>query len=196
VSFNLGPAGNPPVPSGGHIPASVKPDLFTTLVDRVDSTLIGTSGTFREMAELLQEPTSDLRETLASVANLTDNLAQILDEERRHISTILRNLEGTTGSLDTLTTHGADSLSAMIGDAREAIETSKQALEELKSLSSSLSSVADKIDDGQGSLGLLVNDQDLYRNLDSALVNLNRLLVDFRNNPNRYLKELKIVDLL
>ncbi len=196
VSFDPGPSDNPPIPSGGYVPAQNKPDLFTTLVDRVDSTLIGTTRTFQEMAELLQEPTSDLRETLTSVANLTDDLAKTLNSERRRISNILKNVEGLTGRVDTLAASGKDSLDVLMGEANRSLEEVQAALEQVNRLGLSLDRVLIKIDTGQGTLGLLVNDENVYRNLDSTLVNLNRLLVDFRTNPERYLKELKIVDLL
>ena len=40
---------------------------------------------------------------------------------------------------------------------------------------------------GQGSLGLLVNDPSLYRNSDSLLVDLRKLVVDFRSDPKKYI---------
>jgi phospholipid/cholesterol/gamma-HCH transport system substrate-binding protein len=43
-----------------------------------------------------------------------------------------------------------------------------------------------KINSSEGSLGLLVNNPSLYQNLNSTSDNLNKLLVDFRENPKRY----------
>jgi phospholipid/cholesterol/gamma-HCH transport system substrate-binding protein len=34
----------------------------------------------------------------------------------------------------------------------------------------------------------------VYRRLDSTLVNLNRLLVGFEQDPGRYLRQLRLVD--
>lgn len=47
-------------------------------------------------------------------------------------------------------------------------------------------SVLVKINGGQGSLGLLVNDPGLYRNGDSLLVELRALVGDVRANPKKY----------
>ena len=43
-----------------------------------------------------------------------------------------------------------------------------------------------KINNGQGSLGQLVNDKQLYNNLNSSAENLNKLMIDLKANPKRY----------
>ncbi len=39
---------------------------------------------------------------------------------------------------------------------------------------------------GNGSLGLLMNDDKLYKNLTDATANLNVLLIDLKAHPKRY----------
>lgn len=43
-----------------------------------------------------------------------------------------------------------------------------------------------KIEQGQGTMGKLVNDEELYTNLSNASRELDLLLQDFRLNPKRY----------
>jgi phospholipid/cholesterol/gamma-HCH transport system substrate-binding protein len=43
-----------------------------------------------------------------------------------------------------------------------------------------------KINSGQGSLGMLVNNDTLYRNLEASSKSLDALLTDMKANPNRY----------
>ena len=47
-------------------------------------------------------------------------------------------------------------------------------------------SVLIKVDRGQGTLGLLVNDPRLYQNTDSLLRELRELLADVKKQPKRY----------
>jgi phospholipid/cholesterol/gamma-HCH transport system substrate-binding protein len=47
--------------------------------------------------------------------------------------------------------------------------------------------VIEKINKKQGTLGMLVNNDSLYKNLEAASVNLNKLMEDIRLNPQRYL---------
>jgi phospholipid/cholesterol/gamma-HCH transport system substrate-binding protein len=49
-----------------------------------------------------------------------------------------------------------------------------------------LAEIMIKINSGKGSLGLLVNNDSLYRHLDMASKDLDRLLVDLKENPKRY----------
>ena len=43
-----------------------------------------------------------------------------------------------------------------------------------------------RIERGDGSLGMLVNNPSLYRNTDSLVIDLRSLLADFRRDPKRY----------
>lgn len=46
--------------------------------------------------------------------------------------------------------------------------------------------ITEKINSGQGTLGMLVNDDKLYHNLNQSSRDLDKLLVDLRLNPKRY----------
>ncbi|KPK65807.1 MAG: hypothetical protein AMS21_03795, partial [Gemmatimonas sp. SG8_38_2] len=58
----------------------------------------------------------------------------------------------------------------------------------LQATAESGSSVMEKIDAGEGTLGLLVNDPGLYEDLRSATQSLNSLTQDIMQNPGRYMK--------
>jgi phospholipid/cholesterol/gamma-HCH transport system substrate-binding protein len=47
--------------------------------------------------------------------------------------------------------------------------------------------VLTKINRGQGTLGLLLNDPTIYRRTDSVLTELRALVSDLRNNPKKYI---------
>ena len=57
----------------------------------------------------------------------------------------------------------------------------------------SVDSIMGKINRGEGTIGALLNDNDLYYNLNQASENLNRLLVEFRYNPKRFIS-LSLID--
>jgi len=56
----------------------------------------------------------------------------------------------------------------------------------LESVLTTTDSVMFKINTGQGSIGLLVNDPTLYRRSDSLVVDLRALVADFKANPKKY----------
>jgi phospholipid/cholesterol/gamma-HCH transport system substrate-binding protein len=94
------------------------------------------------------------------------------------------------------------------GELQTIVNNSQQAARELVTTASRLREIADglnrsetrlssavaradsvfaKVNSGEGSLGLLVNDPRLYRNTDSLMSELRALVVDFKKNPKRYL---------
>jgi outer membrane protein OmpA-like peptidoglycan-associated protein len=69
------------------------------------------------------------------------------------------------------------------------LDSSQQAIQNATLATAHLNSVSAKIDSGQGSVGALINDKDLYNNLDTSTRSLNETLVqaqagatDFREN--------------
>ena len=42
---------------------------------------------------------------------------------------------------------------------------------------------------------LLINDPTLYHRLDSTMTNMNQLLVDLKENPVKYMRALRLVDI-
>jgi phospholipid/cholesterol/gamma-HCH transport system substrate-binding protein len=62
----------------------------------------------------------------------------------------------------------------------------KQAINNADVALSQASSIMTKINKGEGSLGLLVNNDSLYRKLDKSSEDLDKLLKDLRINPERY----------
>ncbi len=49
-----------------------------------------------------------------------------------------------------------------------------------------LQGVVNKVNNGDGTLGLLVNDKQMYDNLNNASKNLDSLMIDLKENPKRY----------
>ena len=66
-------------------------------------------------------------------------------------------------------------------EIRATVENANKAMKDVQA-------ITDKINKGEGSIGLLVNDDKLYNNLNNASENLDELMQDLKTNPGRYLK--------
>ena len=64
----------------------------------------------------------------------------------------------------------------------------REASDNLKATSQSLSAVLGKIERGEGTIGRLIKDPRMYDDIDSAAINLNLLIKDIRENPSKYVK--------
>jgi len=111
---------------------------------------------------LLNAQTGTLARSLNNVDSFTSNLAK----NNEHINKTLDNLEKTTNNLANV-------------KITETVQTLQSTLSDLKV-------VVGKMNNSNGSLGLLLNDKKLYQNLENTARSLNTLLDDVRLHPKRY----------
>ena len=203
LEIHRGPKENPAIPPDGRVRSNPNgSDLFADLAsrapglaDKTDSVLTGLNATMTSVSDMLDDPASDLRRTLSALSGTAYTLEQTMKGESDNLSRILTNLEQITGSVSDAVGGEEDSLAIAVADLRASIASLKNMMESLEGTTGRLDRVTAKIENGDGTLGLLINDPGLYVQLDSVARNLNELLADFRAHPRRYLRELKLVDL-
>ena len=167
-------------------------DRAPALLGGVDTLLTGAGATIGEVQRLLGSPESDLRQTLAALRSTAQSLDRLLNSQR--ITRTLANVDSLTNDLSAFTGESGDSLSQAVQGLSQTLEQLERTLAELETTSTALGDVAEKINQGEGTLGRLVNDDALYAKLDSAATNVNRILENFEANPGRYLRELRLID--
>lgn len=111
---------------------------------------------------LLNNETGALSQSLSNVNSFTKNLA----ENNGKITGIMSNLESTTDHLSKADIDGV--------------------VNKLKASVDNLNNAMAKLNSTQGSLGALINERQLYNNLNSTIRSLNTLMDDFRVHPKRY----------
>ena len=151
-------------------------EVDTTLT-RVNNILGGLSGS----GERVESAVGDLQETASM-------LRYIVLENRRDINAITNNIRGLTDALNDPQTgikpfmlqlnQLADSLNSM--ELKQTVANANQAI-------ANLQQITEQLQAGQGSLGKLLQDDSLYVNLNKSSADLDRLLIDLRENPERYL---------
>lgn len=117
----------------------------------------------------LSETMQNFSQTSSNLSNLVNGLDEFmgnLNEQNQHINQIIANTEETTASLASADIPGT--------------------IEDLDVAVNNLNGILEKINSGKGSLGALLNNEHLYKNIESASYNLNLLMEDLRLNPKRY----------
>ncbi|MEO5942535.1 MAG: MlaD family protein [Ferruginibacter sp.] len=145
----------------GVIDPNAKNNIGATLenLNKLTASMVLSSASLQVM---LNQQTGALAKTLTNVNSITANLAA----NNPKITSVLSNLDTTTSRLANLNFKKTlDTLNATIGN---------------------LKSIVSKVDSKNGSLGLMLNDPTLYKNLASTGNKLNLLLDDIRTNPKRY----------
>lgn len=161
-----------------------------TLLNSVDSVLQVIEVILN--AESQQNIVESFKGVNAAVANLertTFRIDTLVREERERISLIFQNVEELTdilakngGDLDNIISNFSQiSDSIAKADIASTIRNADSALNEVNQ-------IVEKINQGEGSLGMLINNPGLYNRLDSAANNLDLLVEDLRINPSRYVQ--------
>jgi phospholipid/cholesterol/gamma-HCH transport system substrate-binding protein len=135
--------------------------LADTAIDDVHGSAAALQGTLRELERLVRENGDDFAALSRSLRQTAETLQETV--EGTDVDKAVADIEATAAAL------------------AETAETLKQTAE-------SIASVADKVDRGEGTLGLLVNDPSLYEDLRSAVNSVSSLSQDIQQNPGRYLK--------
>ena len=151
------------------------------LENRIYTTLSGLDSLLSNFNSVLNEETKNnlknaigsLTNTMSSFEDTSSDLNTLLKENKPKLDSTFSYLEITTGNL------------ATFSDSLNQIDINRMATH-LETTLESFNSIMHKFDNGEGSIGKLINDENLYKNLEAASKELEELLRDLKENPKRY----------
>ncbi|UCF87615.1 MAG: MCE family protein, partial [Nitrospiraceae bacterium] len=140
-------------------------------IDALANELSSAASYISDLAEGLQDllghPEKEaLRESIHNLRTITRNINEILEEDREPLRNILAQLEEFSEMLNQKGPGMIDDVSSAARALREVIEENRYALKEsienIEKASESVSNISQKIDAGEGSLGKLLTEEELY----------------------------------
>jgi phospholipid/cholesterol/gamma-HCH transport system substrate-binding protein len=154
-------------------------------------------GLMDAVTEALIEPIKAMMPQLDSTLNAVKNIVQ-----SQQIQAIMTNTANATQSLQNASAR-LDAM--MVNDIQVAIKDIRNiaanfstvsneisavqwdsTLQNVESIVANLERVTNQVKSTDNSLGALLNDKELYQNLDSTVQSANALLIDLKENPKRY----------
>ncbi|MFT4535584.1 MAG: phospholipid/cholesterol/gamma-HCH transport system substrate-binding protein [Saprospiraceae bacterium] len=152
----------------------------------------------------------ELQQTMENLTKLTETTNRIMDQSAKNLTITMKNMASITGNLAesnaqiTAMLQNFNQVSSQLKDANigntinataNTLDEAKVAIKQLQgtitnadAAMKNLNALMSKASNGDGTLAMLLNDKDLYNNLESTSQNLSFLLQDFRLNPGRYVK--------
>ncbi len=128
-----------------------------------------------------------IRSTLSNLESTSFQMDTLVYGQRKRMERIMFNIESITQNIRENDQNITNILNnfALISDTLAKANIAGT-LTKVNEVLTQVAGITSKIDKGQGSLGLLVNDQKLYENLDKSAARLNELVEDMKLSPYRY----------
>jgi phospholipid/cholesterol/gamma-HCH transport system substrate-binding protein len=140
------------------------------------------------LSQLLNDHSrSSLANTFTNLEKTSAGLDKLINSPESKLNALLSNADGVAGNLN----KNQSNINGILKNVNTLSDSLNQmqlneTIRKLNATVEELSAVMNKINKGQGSLGKLVNDDSLYNNLSSASSNLDKLLIDLKAHPKRY----------
>jgi len=125
--------------------------------------------------------------SLETLEGTTKKIDALVSAQTGHINGILANTETVSANLKNSSAHLTNITTNFEKVSNDiAASNIKQTLNNADKAMSDLQATIAKINSNKGSLGLLINDDKMYRNLNEASANLNALFIDIKAHPKNY----------
>jgi phospholipid/cholesterol/gamma-HCH transport system substrate-binding protein len=156
------------------------------------ASLDSVAAVFREVFN--QETKLNLKrsfESISAALNSIDNIAGTVDtmlgKKNGRIKVLFDNLESITTNIKNHNQQIGQVIDNFAGITDTLMKASlSQTILNLKNTLDKTSSIFDKVNKGQGTLGMLINDDSLYVNLNNTARDLDALVKDLNANPKKY----------
>ena len=167
VGLDLGTA-ETLVPDGGTLELAGEPYDIDAIAGQIEDVTVDVKAITAALRETLEDETNqeNLEAALANVAALSAELRLMAEQNRKEVAAIVDNMNRLTTHLDEFSVEAAKDLDAQFDALAKATEKLDGTLENLESITG-------KIDDGQGTIGALVNDDATLASINETVDNAN-----------------------
>jgi phospholipid/cholesterol/gamma-HCH transport system substrate-binding protein len=139
-------------------------DDFKRSIHSISTSLKNVEGITKDVEGLVGDEKGRLNRIMANLESITSNFSQ----NGEKINAIMSNLNNITDKAARLDfEHTMNKVNAAVNDFQE---------------------ITGKINSGKGSIGLLLNDEALYNNLNNASKEMDNLMKDVKEKPGKYIK--------
>ncbi len=141
----------------------------------------------QEFRENFAASIDNMSGTISSLQRSVYAVDKLLNEEDSRFNNIMSNLESVSGNF----ADSNEDINKMLNNFAAISDSLAQSellstIDNLNNVLGELNQVMEGVNRGDGSLGKLISDEDLYNNLESATKNLDLLLLDLKDRPGRY----------
>lgn len=137
----------------------------------------------------LKKSFAAIPKAIRSIAHATESMDTIVDElKKARIASIINNVASITSNLK----NNNKTITSLISNLDNITDSLAKAnvkgtIERVNNVLVETTTIMEGINKGEGTIGMLLNDKQLYENIILATADLDFLLMDLKQNPGRYL---------
>ena len=174
--------------SGDYLQGTIKPGLtelvnqkLTPLQEKLESAILNADNVMLNINELLSDDTkTSLQQSILNFKNISESLYETTNNVN---SIILKNSNAIENSLNNI-----ESSSKNINEITQSVSDANisNLILKLNSTVTNFNLALSKINNGNGSISKLLENDAIFNNLEKATSELEALINDIKANPNRY----------
>lgn len=172
-----------------YVGLDVLPPAFAELA----ADLQKTSRQFREsnLVNHLDQTVQAAQQQLATLGKVLDSIQSIIGDEKiqTSIRNTVANIEQTSAKLNDLTTQAQGTIHKTEGHIDQLAKEMSGRIEQVAKLLETFQSIADKVNTGQGTAGLLLNDAKLYQGMVEISQQLSATMADLKRLVEQWEQE-------
>lgn len=138
----------------------------TEIKDALKETLVNLRDTSRNLKDAVSENNEKLRKILDRIDSLAASLNELIKDNRAPLTNTVANLDEFS---DSLRTRGQDIIANLNKSSAELKALMEKSRPHIESITNSVSSLAKKMDRGEGTLGKLLTDEKLYSSITNTV---------------------------
>lgn len=141
----------------------------------------------KNTAASIHESLAKLQDAIVTVQRAAHSADNILSNNSENLDNILTNVSEFSQTLN----NKSEKINRVIDNLDVFADSLSQAnvhslINNAEATTAELQQITQRINNGDGTLGALMNDKKLYDNLENTSAQLNKLLIDVQKNPKRY----------
>ncbi len=174
--------------SEGHIFKGRTAGTIASMTDAASDALAEMRVLTHKITELVDQVKTEGKviETLVQAHETLDKIDGMVQENHSDIAVILDNFRVASDGLRELMESGR--VDRAFTDASSAMASADTLMATMQTAALSLNSIMAKLDEGEGTAAMMLNDPALYAHTDSTMVSFKRLIDEMRRNPKKYFK--------
>ncbi len=177
--------------SGDTIQSGIEGDMLAELMplkDQLSTLLVSVDTILQDVHALLDTSTQgDIKEIIKNLNSTSSSINSLMLSEKQRLKSILSNIDSITSMFKNNSKQLSNAMSNFSNISDSIAQSNlKQTIENADKTLAKTAEIMSKINSGQGSLGALVKNDTLYYNLEKSTESLNKLLIDMKKNPKRY----------